>query len=392
MPRPPSPEDAIRACVAHLAGALDERIQTLATELLEGARAERDIAVAEARVAAEVEMNRVRSLEAERAAEAERERQQEIQHIKAEIQQEHARTVAKVQQEFEDTLAAQIAEALADATKAHVTELARVRAQAAQAAALEGSKARSAAERDFAAEIDRVKSEAEASIAARVAAALAEAQERTQEKGSRRKSRNDATADATEDRRRPLFLGLALVRGIRALEHASTATDVLDTLARTIAEEAGRLAILILRGAEAEIWNLSGFGSAIDCGRRELDSKEIDTGGPSAIAQAIDRGEPCYSRKSASGTPDRTGLRFAELPAGNVGLAVPLQVSGQTVAVVYADDVTDGGRTITTAWPELVEILVRHAARCLETLSRSSIRPGTLIPALSREAHAVQGA
>jgi hypothetical protein len=54
-----------------------------------------------------------------------------------------------------------------------------------------------------------------------------------------------------------------------------------------------------------------------------------------------------------------------------MGLAVPVIVGGRVVAVVYADGVTDDSReqTIPSSWPEVIEILARHAARCLESLT-----------------------
>jgi hypothetical protein len=52
-----------------------------------------------------------------------------------------------------------------------------------------------------------------------------------------------------------------------------------------------------------------------------------------------------------------------------VGLAVPVAVGGRIVAVLYADDVSPQDRPVPAAWPEVIEILARHAARALEVLT-----------------------
>jgi hypothetical protein len=54
-----------------------------------------------------------------------------------------------------------------------------------------------------------------------------------------------------------------------------------------------------------------------------------------------------------------------------MGLAVPVIVGGRVVAVVYADGVAHDGREqiVPSSWPEVIEILARHAARCLEALT-----------------------
>ena len=61
---------------------------------------------------------------------------------------------------------------------------------------------------------------------------------------------------------------------------------------------------------------------------------------------------------------------FAHLPTDRAALAVPVTVGGRAVAVVYADDA--GGadpHVVPSPWPEMVELLARHAARCLEALT-----------------------
>jgi hypothetical protein len=61
---------------------------------------------------------------------------------------------------------------------------------------------------------------------------------------------------------------------------------------------------------------------------------------------------------------------FAELPENRMGLAVPVIVGGRVVAIVYADSGRDGDEhTVPSGFPEVIEVLARHAARCLEALT-----------------------
>jgi hypothetical protein len=65
------------------------------------------------------------------------------------------------------------------------------------------------------------------------------------------------------------------------------------------------------------------------------------------------------------------GPGFEKIPSDRMGLAVPVVVGGRVVAVVYADAVTLDGheRPVPSSWPELIEVLARHAGRCLEALT-----------------------
>ena len=71
------------------------------------------------------------------------------------------------------------------------------------------------------------------------------------------------------------------------------------------------------------------------------------------------------------------GPGFDTLPADRMGLAVPVIVSGRVVAVVYGDAVSADGheRHVPSSWPELIEVLARHAGRCLEALTAQKAAP-----------------
>ena len=150
-----------------------------------------------------------------------------------------------------------------------------------------------------------------------------------------------------------------LLEGVKTLDDARSLTDVLDVLVYRARREAARAAILLVRGDQILGWRLAGFDSAVpDPGTVQLNLK--DSG---AIVEAVRSGVPKIVG------PQLSGLDFAPLPADRAGLAVPVQCGGRTVAVLYADDFGMEAGRVPSAWPEVVEILVRHAGRCLETIT-----------------------
>jgi hypothetical protein len=379
MSRAPSSDEAVRLCVSQLAGTIEERVQALAIELSGRARTECEAAVQRARSAGEEELAKARAADAERAAEAEKARQQQMAALRAELQASYARDASRLEKEFDERLVGQLTEALSDAATAHAGELARVRASAAQSTAAAVQKARADLEREFAGERERLR--AAAAAASAPAPPVQETKEpKRQTRAAAKAPEPDAAAAA---QRQPVFLGIALVRSIRAIEQAATAAELLESLGRGLADEVGRVVMLVLHGSDAEVWSISGFGPELDCRRRGLKRDEIDKRGRGSIAEALERGELCYVRPAAAGGPQHSGLRFAELPEGRVGLAIPLHLHGKAAAVVYADDVAQDGRTIPSAWPEFVEVLVRHAARCLERLIPSGTSRAGIVPPLA---------
>ncbi|MEZ5417590.1 MAG: hypothetical protein R2708_09620 [Vicinamibacterales bacterium] len=159
---------------------------------------------------------------------------------------------------------------------------------------------------------------------------------------------------------------LRLLEAIRALDGASSLTEVLDALTTGAAGEAGRAAMLVVKGERLVGWRTVGFG-AFDQDARGI---ETSTGDVGALAAAVNTGRPAVvGTGSVLAAPG-----FAEAPADRPGLAVPLLVGGKAVAVVYADP---GAESPAAGWTSPVEVLVRHAARCLEGLAvqRATARP-----------------
>jgi hypothetical protein len=134
-------------------------------------------------------------------------------------------------------------------------------------------------------------------------------------------------------------------------------------LAAAAGREAPRAAVLVVRNDRLMGWKFCGFGVR-DAQPRSVDVG-LNEGGVVGVAVAT-------SRPLTTGTnePHVDAPAFADLPAGDLGVAVPVIVGGRVVAAVYADGgAPDDPHTVPAGWPDAVEILARHAARCLEALT-----------------------
>ena len=159
-----------------------------------------------------------------------------------------------------------------------------------------------------------------------------------------------------------------LVESVRGLDGATSLSEVLDALALAAAREAARAAVVVVKGDHVVGWRLSGFGL------RDAQPKSVDL--PLVEAGVI--GVAATSSRAATTQNGADGSGFEHLPEDRTGLAMPVLVGGRAVAVVYADGVSGGEdeHIVPNPWPEAIEVLARHAGRCLEALTaqRSPLR------------------
>lgn len=176
---------------------------------------------------------------------------------------------------------------------------------------------------------------------------------------------NAAVADARVKQREIEMAAVSrLLESVRGLDGATSLSEVFDALALAAAREAARAAVVVLRNDRIQGWKLSGFGSR-DTQPKSIDLAPADAG---VIGLAIGAARTVTTRDSQTAA---VGPGFESLPIDRMGLAVPVIVSGRVVAVVYADAVASDGqqRHVPSSWPELIEVLARHAGRCLEALT-----------------------
>jgi hypothetical protein len=201
--------------------------------------------------------------------------------------------------------------------------------------------------------------EAIASVEGRLGKVLADAQAQAAEE----LTRSVAAARARE--RESEMAGVSrLLDSIRGLDGATSQAEVFDALTLASARETARAAVLVPRGDRVQGWKLSGFGSR-DSQPKAIDINVSDAG---VVGLAMTTARAATTREASS---PLVGPGFEPLPDERMGFAVPVVAAGRVVAIVYADgimsEVTE--RSGSSGWPEVIEVLARHAGRCVEALA-----------------------
>jgi hypothetical protein len=195
----------------------------------------------------------------------------------------------------------------------------------------------------------QARSNAERAAAEKLTTAVIEAEARAfafgQDAGVQ-EGRTAAIHDAEQDVAR-------LIDHLRALDGASGLSSILEALLLCTLAEAARAAVLLVRGDRAQVWRWTGFGPT----PRPSDDIEFLLAGDELVSVAAKNN----SVAAVDGHAPSRVPAFAESDWAEC-VAVPIAVAGEVVAVLYAD------RNDTTArgWRRRVEVLTRHASRCLE--------------------------
>jgi hypothetical protein len=141
-----------------------------------------------------------------------------------------------------------------------------------------------------------------------------------------------------------------LVGAIKLIGQARSLTEILEALVTQVGLEAQRVGVFLVRGNRLASCRLGAFeGAGID-GRVDLALEEAGV-----LAAAV-RDNTTVTDETGDDAPS-----FAK-PAAE-GVAVPIALSGEVVAVLYAD------HGVTESWRETAEVLARYGARCLEVLT-----------------------
>lgn len=169
----------------------------------------------------------------------------------------------------------------------------------------------------------------------------------------------------------------AVAQAIIAMDESTTLSEVLDALSQGMAAQAPRSAVLVFQNDRARVWRRQGFPAEAAGVGADLhlpdhaDLKAILDSAAPAIVEAQD---------------SELVLGLAPLAPGHQGLAVPVAIGGTAAALVYADG-GDDAAALQPGWTDAIEILARHAARCLETLTAMRAagyaraeRPAVVVP------------
>jgi hypothetical protein len=141
-----------------------------------------------------------------------------------------------------------------------------------------------------------------------------------------------------------------LVNAIKVMGQARSLTEILEALVTQVGFEAQRVGVFLVRGDRLVSCRLGAFEREEAGGRIDLPLNDAGI-----LAEAV-RGNATVTDATGDAAPS-----FAK-PAAE-GVAIPIALSGEVVAVLYAD------HGATESWRETAEILVRYGARCLEVLT-----------------------
>lgn len=148
-----------------------------------------------------------------------------------------------------------------------------------------------------------------------------------------------------------------LLGAVRAIDESSSLSAALVAVVRGAALESPRAALFIVNGSTLQEWPVDGVPS-VDAGTIPSDGREAGF-----LAEVLRSGQVQW----IDGTTDHPAPAFAGLAPGRRAIAVPFVLGDRSVAVLYADEGTDG-RPL-DSWRETVQILGRHASAFIAYLT-----------------------
>jgi len=155
-----------------------------------------------------------------------------------------------------------------------------------------------------------------------------------------------------------------LLAAIRALDACTSLSQLLDVLVVCTGREAGRAVLLLVRGERLQGWRATGFSAHHHDDIRRLDLPLDES---HVVTQAV------RARQAVSTGPNASAPPFTLLGDDRAGVAIPIEVGGEVVAVLYADTMGEAPAVAPGAWREILEVLTRHAGRCLERLTLNGL-------------------
>jgi hypothetical protein len=346
--------DQLAAAAADDRSAIEAAAGARFAENLAAARDEaertKEAAVAHARSEAEqrlgAELDRVRADGERIRAEVEQRLGAELDRLRGESEQSRV--------EIERRLGAEIDRARAEAMQAK-EEAARIREAATQEHEAIGrelevaTREKEAAIREKeAAARDKESALREKETAARQIEALVREKETADREREAASHQIAAEAQRRAAEREATIAGLdRLASTFRRIDASSALADILGLLVEAAAGETARVALFVAAPATPgaaprfKPWRMHGFPVA-----------------PNGFDLSLTN-----ARELA-----HTGLPFAPLANARAGVAIPIDVGGQTVAMVYADD-GDAEHATPAGWPEAIELVARHAGSRIETVT-----------------------
>jgi hypothetical protein len=359
-------QDQLRSTIdgirARLKDELDAQLAALGDQ--------QDMAVEAARKAAETEADQrwaskveavraewVARLEGEVAAaksEAERRMVAESMRLRVEAEQAAAESAARVREELEQALATERQRAAAQEETDRQRAETQLQAERMRLNA-EIESIRRRADQELSAERQRLAAQ-EASDRDRVEREIAAEREKFKAAAAETMQQAAAITEArASERQSQLAIVERLLRGVAAMTDARSLTGVLEALIEASVVEAPRVALFLINGATIAPWKSRGFND------RAFSEAAAQIGDQGLLGEVARRAEPLSSSEGSG----PAAPAFAALPEDRAAIAAPLIVGGHTVALLYADDGTEGEPEAPASWPEAIQLLSRHASASL---------------------------
>jgi hypothetical protein len=169
---------------------------------------------------------------------------------------------------------------------------------------------------------------------------------------------SEAVARELEEVRTRLTQSTRLAAALRSLNEASSLGEILEYLAQSACQEASRTAVFLVSGVRLRGWRALGFGV-----NDPIVGSDFEPGAD-VIGQAA---------RSGMGQRHRNGdsTRLPDFVADSTlrdAIALPVQVGGSVIAVLYADAArTDKAED--PDWLDRIGAMAKHAGRALEAMT-----------------------
>lgn len=149
-----------------------------------------------------------------------------------------------------------------------------------------------------------------------------------------------------------------LASALRTLDQATSLGDILEHLAQSACQETERSVVFLVNGGKLRGWRALGFPGQPIVGS-DFDPAESDV-----VGQVVRSGE---GQQHRNGDAARLPT-FARADGPRDAIALPVQVGGSVIAVLYAD-AARADRAEDPEWLDTIDAMTKHAGRVLEALT-----------------------